>query len=94
MDIFLNIGNKPALLRSSDNCYELCFQRSQKGVETWTPEKYYSTLSGAFTALLEMKIRASTATSVLEVKKAIEVAICELQSEYRFKVRIESDVAG
>lgn len=94
MDIFLNIGNKPALLRSSDTCYELCFQRWQKGVETWTPEKYYSTLSSAFTALLEMKIRASTATSILEVKKAIEAAICELQSEYGFKVRIESDVAG
>jgi hypothetical protein len=88
MNIHINIGNKPALLRSSEYCYELCFKRAQKGVETWTPEKYYSTLASAFTAILEMKIRASTASDLSELKQAMEDAIQELTSAYGYKCPI------
>jgi len=93
MNIIINIGNIPTLLKSNENCYELCFKRSQRGIEVWTPEKYYSTLASAFSALLEMKIRASTATTLNELKSAIENARLELQALYSSECRIEEDIA-
>ena len=93
MNILLSIGTTTALLRSSDCCYELCFKRLQKGAETWTPEKYYSTLSQALSAILEMKIRASTATTLSELKKVIEDSGRELRAEYSSKCLIEEVTA-
>ena len=83
MEIPIALGTKTVLLRSSDFCYELCFKRLQNGCETWTPMKYYSTLSSAFNALLEMKVRASTASNLTELKKVIEDSQRELRTEYR-----------
>ena len=94
MNILITIGSKPALLRSNENCLELCFQRSQRGSDTWTPEKYYSTLAAAFTAILEMKVRSSTASSISELKKAIEDSQRELRSEYELIFKMGEDTAG
>jgi hypothetical protein len=94
LHILITIGSKPALLRSSDTCYELCFKRSQRGIETWTPEKYYATLASAFTSILEMKIRASTATSIAELKTVIENSHRDLRSEYSLEHRIGEATPG
>lgn len=93
MNILLTIGNKTALLRSSDTCYELCYKRSQRGVESWTPEKYYSTMASALTAILEKKIRSSTASSLSELKEMILQSQRELVCEYGLNYRIEEDTA-
>ena len=82
MNIPITIGDKTAILRSSEYCYELCFKRLQQGLETWTPEKYYSTLTSAFTAIFEMRIRASTAKSLAELKNVIEETREEIRTDY------------
>jgi hypothetical protein len=84
MLIELKIGNDAVWLRGGDTAYELCEMRNQApraGGEkkpTLVPYKYYSTLLGAITALLEMKVRASDARSLEDLLDTIRQTRKEL----------------
>ena len=78
MEIEIKVGDKSVWLRGTDSAYEICemkMMRPEKGAEpepTLVPFKYYSTLIGAVTTLLDMKVRASDALTMEDLIQVIK----------------------
>ena len=88
MMIEIQVGKKTYQLHGSDQCVELrrLRQRKKKGSNgsepVWEAFKWYSTLGSAFDHLLEMKVRASEATTLAELHLTIKRSKEELMGLY------------
>ena len=88
MHILINVGKEEMLLRGEPKNFELCHLVNRHDVVTgkikqeWVAEKWFSTLEGVFHTLLNMKLRASDATSLQELKRDIESIREELMKQY------------
>lgn len=66
------------LLRADELNYELCRQMNQADKETgelaprWVPFKYFASLDQAINRICDMKVRASDARTLAELKAVIE----------------------
>jgi hypothetical protein len=73
-------NNDKILLRADESNYELCRIKrhtdkvSGKIIEEWVPEKYFATLGQALNRVIDMKVRASDARTLAELKIVIESA--------------------
>lgn len=92
MNILVTVGNKDRLLRGAENCIELCEQIKRRNKDTgkiektWEAKKYYRTFEGAFNALFDMKLRASDARTLSELKQNQISIRNELIDYYNTKV--------
>lgn len=89
MHIEFTIKNEPFLLRADEMNYELCriFQQSDADtgelVDRWKPFKYFATLDQALNRIIDMKIRASNARTLAELKTVVEAARDEVCRVWR-----------
>ncbi|KAB0669287.1 hypothetical protein F6V30_10715 [Oryzomonas sagensis] len=80
MKLEFDVKGAPVLLRSSDMCYEICRQRNRTDKATgtdediWVPFIYPVTLEHALTRIMDMKVKASDARALSELKAVIESA--------------------
>jgi hypothetical protein len=82
--------DKKLLLRSYEFGYELCWQRTQKGVKVWTPQKYYASIPAALDKIMQLKVAAADVTTLRDLRTAIENARQELLLEWQG----QADIAG
>lgn len=88
MEVKIMVGKEEIMLRGGDKAYEICYPRNVKDKDTgevtvqWSPESWYMSLPSVITAILDMKVRASDANSLLEVQNAIVQAKKELSGLY------------
>jgi hypothetical protein len=88
--IEIKTGTEKVLFRCSDySGYELCFQRLQNGVKVWTPEKFYASIGQALRGVMELKVKASDARSLAELKAAILKAHTEIVDVWHVKPDIK-----
>lgn len=93
MQIKIEVGNKTWMLRGGDRCIELCELRNVKNKKTgetsteWIATKWYPTLINAINCLLEMKIRNSDASTLVELQMAIKQAKEELKGLYELNIQ-------
>jgi len=77
MEVQFIIKNEPVLLRADDFNYELCRikRRTDKDsgdtYESWEPFRFFASLEQALNRVIDMKVRASDAKSLSELKQAI-----------------------
>lgn len=71
MEIVLNDGKQPVMLRGGDNAFELCEERRQKGETSWTPIAWYADLGAALNAIAKRKVRNSEAKTLRELKAVV-----------------------
>ncbi len=80
MELIFNIKSGPIMLRSSEMCYEICRQRSRIDKESgtssdsWEPYLFLANISSALNRIIDIKIKASDARSLAELKAVIESA--------------------
>jgi hypothetical protein len=88
MHILITVGKEQKLLRGEPRNFELCSQINRRDIETgkinqeWVAEKWFSTLEGVFHSLLNMKLKASNATSIMELKEDLVRFRKELMDYY------------
>jgi len=91
MNIEFMTGGEKVLFRSSEySGYELCWLRTQKGEQTWTPEKYFATIEQGLQRVMELKIRADEVSTLAELKQSIEKARVAVVETWQVKL----DTAG
>jgi hypothetical protein len=91
ISIEFQIGKDRVLFRSSDySGYELCYLRTQKDEQVWTPEKFFASIGQALQRVMEMKVRAADVRTLAELKAAIEKARADVVEVYQLK----PDIAG
>ena len=79
MQIVLKIGkNEEILLRDATDSFEICWPKNRKDkatgevIQTWEPQKYFSSLVGALDSILRMKVQRSEATTLKELQDNIK----------------------
>ncbi len=87
MEIILNNGKKPVLLRGADGEYEMCEQKKIKGkdgriAQVWTPYAWYSSLQSALHRIAEWKISNSNASTLLELQNEVVRVRKEIVATY------------
>jgi hypothetical protein len=97
MNIEITINkNEKVLLRANELNYELCWIKrhtdevSGEVIEEWVPKRYFASLSQAMVRLLDLKVRASDARTLLELKADIEKGRAELVEAWH----ITPDITG
>jgi hypothetical protein len=88
--IEFNIGSdEKVLFRSSDyRGYELCWKRTQKGEQVWTPERYHATIEQALQRVMELKVSAGNIRTLAELRTAIEKARSEIVDTYQMRLAV------
>jgi len=95
MNIELHDGKTPVLLRYKEGSFELCWPSRTKDKDTgeytdsWEPQKYYVSPAQALSKLLTMKIGNSDATTLKELKVAIEKCAAEIIGAYSTQITKE-----
>lgn len=80
MNIQFTIKNEQILLRADAMNYELCRIAQQTNIATgevvdkWKPFKYFTSLDQALSRIIDLKVRASDARSLAELKTVVEAA--------------------
>lgn len=93
MELEFDVKNELILLRSSDMCYEICRQRTRTdkdsgaSVDFWEPYLYPATLEHGLTRIMEMKVKASCAKTLAELKAFIEGARAEICKVWDTKIK-------
>lgn len=88
MNIIIHIGKVPWLLRGEPKNFELCRTVNRRDKSSgrmkreWIAEKWFATPEGVFQTLLNMKLLASDAKSLKEMKARIENIRKELMEFY------------
>lgn len=86
MNILFNIKNETVLLRADCLNYELCKSVTRKdritgeSISEWEPFNYFVSLEQALNKIISLKIRASEARSLAELKSDLEAARNEVCS--------------
>lgn len=89
MNIQFTIKNEVIQLRADSMSYDLCklVQRKDRDtgelVQSWEPFKFFATLEQALNKIIDMKVRASEARTLAELKSAIEEARDEVCRTWR-----------
>lgn len=88
MNILFQLRNDQVLLRSDALNYELCKCRKRNNddgttTDEWTPIKFFASLSHALNTLIDMKVRASDATSLKQLAADIKTAQAEVMQEWK-----------
>ena len=95
MNIELHDGKDPVLLRYKEGSFELCWKINSKdrdtgeSVELWSPQKFYASPAQALSKLLTMKVGNSDATTLKELRVAIEKASNEIMEIYSTEITKE-----
>jgi len=91
MNIEITIkNNESVLLRSDEFNYELCRikRRTEKTtgqlIEEWVPDKYFASLGQALNRVLDLKVRASDARTLIELRDIIKAAEREIMADFNF----------
>lgn len=82
MNIPVQIAKKEYRITGDLNQYIINEVATKDGKETLIPRWYYQSLSALFAALLHKKVRTSTASTLQELKSAIEQAEKEILSAF------------
>lgn len=88
MNLQFKVKNETILLRSDSLNYELCKVVSRKDdesgdiVESWTPFKYFASLSQALNKIVDMKIRSSDAVNLKQLAAELESAREEIMEAW------------
>lgn len=89
VEIELNDGNEPILLRSYEFGWETCWSRKRftnpdktEFEMYWAPGKWYPILPQALNAIAEFKLRNSDATTLTGLVQALGVVRKELTEIY------------
>lgn len=89
MIIQFTIKNEPILLRADNLNYELCKLVTRKDritgkqIQNWEPFKFFSSLDHALNKIIDLKVRASDARTLAELKATIEATrdeVCRMWS--------------
>lgn len=88
MNIQFTVKNEQILLRADSLNYELCRSRTRKdeetgeSVEEWTPVLFFASLSQCLNKLIDLKVRASDATTLKELANDVEAARAEIMAAW------------
>ena len=91
MELIFDLKDEPIMLRASDLCYEICRKRSRTNKvngatsDIWEPYLYPATLGNALNRIIDMKVKASDARSLEELKKVVESAQDEVCRVWKTK---------
>lgn len=93
MNIQFTIKNEPILLRSDAQNYEICQVKNRTDEEGnivagWEPVKFFASLPQALNRLVDMKVRASDATTLKELAADLEVARKEICSVWSTEAKL------
>ena len=75
MNVQFTIKNEQVMLRADEQNYEVCKLSSRKDRDTgeecdeWVPFKFFASLEQALSRIIDMKVRASDARTLEELKK-------------------------
>jgi len=93
MEIILNDGKRPVMIRYSEGVWELCYQKTIKDKDTgeqcesFCAEKWFSSLAGAMKRLAETKIGNSNAKSIKELLEIIADIKSEITNTYKVEIK-------
>ena len=85
--------NDTILLRADESNYELCRLKRHidkatgQCIEEWVPERYFATLGQALCRVLDLKVKASDAGTLIELRDIIKVAEREIMAAFDFNSR-------
>lgn len=88
MELIFDLKTGPVMLRPTDMCYEICRLRSRTDKNTgansdsWEPYLYPATLEKGLSRIMDMKIKASDARTLAELKTVVESARDEVCHAY------------
>lgn len=88
MEIIFTIKSEQILLRADSLNYELCKKRTRTDEKTgasndeWMPVKFFASLPQALSRVLDLKVRASDATTIKELAADLESARMEIMSAW------------
>lgn len=95
MRILLHDGREEVLLRFDHPSFELCWKKQAKDKDSgemkdhWEPKLYFASPAQALSRLLTMKVGNSDATTLKELKAAIEKASNEILVAYSTQITKE-----
>jgi len=95
MQIQFQIGKEKVLLRSSESCFELCRLRQRTDKESgevlneWIAEKYFASLEQGLSKLLDLKVKASEATTLQQLRKDLDKARAEIMNAWSTGIKAE-----
>jgi hypothetical protein len=90
MRIPVTIGNQQYFITSDSNQYMIAEAKSKNGKASLEGKWFYSSLASLFTALLHKKVRASDATTLQELRAAIQTAEKELLDTFDFNSKADA----
>ena len=88
MELIFTIKSVQLLLRADSLNYELCKIRSRTDKKTgtvteeWAPFKFFASLPQALNRVLDLKVRASDATTIKELATDLESARKEIMTAW------------
>lgn len=88
MEIILHDGKQEILLRGGESCIELCEKRQRKGIDVWEARGFYHDPAAALEAVMKRRIRNCDATTLQELKEAIEQIRRELIATYSAEIHL------
>jgi len=93
MNILISLKNNDQILLRADNLnYELCKARTRTDevsgsvTQEWTPFKFFASLPQALNCVLDLKIRASEASTLKELAVDLESARQEINAVWSTEV--------
>lgn len=95
--LFTLKNNEQVLLRSDPTAYELCKIRRDKDkdsgeiIESWESFKYFASLPQALNRIVDMKVRASDATSLKRLASDLESARAEIMAAWSTTFKGDND---
>ncbi len=98
--IFKLKNNEPIMLRADSLNYELCKIRQRKDEVTgiteneWAAFKWYASLPQALSRLMEMKLRASDATTLVQLREDLESARHEIMAGWSTGIDVRRKLGG
>lgn len=93
MEITLNDGKRPVMIRYNEGVWELCYMKTIGNKDTgeqyeiFCAEKWFSSLAGAMNKLAEIKIGNSNAKSIKELLKVIADVKSEITNTYKVEIK-------
>ena len=90
--IFTLKNNDQIMLRADAMNYEMCSPRQRMNKDTgimedeWSAFKWFASLPQALSRVLEMKVRASDATTLVQLREDLESARAEIMAAWSTKI--------
>ena len=97
MNIAIKVGNRVGYLRSDSKNYMFGYERPSVSTRTgdttmtYNPEIFHSTLPAMMESLLNLKVKASTATTLVELQEDIAQARREIADVWGKSIDLEGE---